>query len=121
MLKETITYTDFNGVERTEDFYFNFTKAEVTMMELTHSGGLVQHLQKIIAEQDANKLITIWKKIITDAYGEKSPDGKRFIKSEELTTAFTQTEAFSDLFMSLSTDAEKAAAFINGIIPQPKK
>jgi hypothetical protein len=117
MLKKTITYVDFDGNERTEDFYFNLSKAEVLEMEMGISGGMTQMLNRIIAEQDSEKIIKTFKEIILKAYGEKSPDGKRFIKSEELSTAFSQTEAFSQLFMELATDADAAAKFVNGIIP----
>lgn len=117
MLKKTITYTDYNGVERTEDFYFNLSKAEITEMELSTSGGLAEMIQKIVAAQDAPSIIKIFKDLVLKAYGEKTPDGKRFVKSEEISTAFSQTEAYSILFMELATDAEAASNFVNGIVP----
>lgn len=117
MLKKTITYIDYNGVERTEDFYFNFTKAELTEMDLGTTGGMSEMIKKIITANDVPQLITIFKKLVLDAYGEKSADGKRFIKSPELSTAFSQTEAYSQLFMELATDADVASKFVNGIIP----
>ena len=117
MLKKTITYTDYNGTERTENFYFSLNKAEIMDMELSVSGGMRQLLQNIIDKQDIPNIITTFKKLIRDAYGEKSPDGRRFIKSKELTDAFVQTEAYSELYMELLGDAEKAAAFISGIMP----
>lgn len=121
MLKKTITYTDYNGSERTEDFYFNLTKAEVVEMEMSTTGGLAEMIKKIVAAQDAPSIIAIFKKLILKAYGEKSPDGKRFIKSDEISNAFSQTEAYSQLFMELATDADKAAEFVNGIIPNVDK
>ena len=117
MLKKTITYTNYNGVECTEDFYFNLTKAEIMEMELSTSGGLAEMIQKIVAAQDAPAIIKIFKELVLKAYGEKSPDGKRFIKSEEISKAFSQTEAYSILFMELATDADAASAFVNGIVP----
>lgn len=117
MLKKTITYTDFNDVERTEDFYFNLTKAEVMEMEMSTTGGLAEMIQRIVAAQDAPAIIKIFKDLLLKAYGEKSPDGKRFVKSQELRDAFEQTEAYSILFMELATDDKKAAEFINGIVP----
>lgn len=121
MLKKTITYTDYNGSDRTEDFYFNLTKAEVMEMEMSTTGGLTEMINRIVAAQDAPAIINVFKKLVLKAYGEKSPDGKRFIKSDELATAFSQTEAYSQLFMELATDADKASEFVNGIIPQDKK
>lgn len=117
MLKKSITYNDYNGVERTEDFYFNLTKAEIMEMELSTSGGLVEMIQRIVAAQDAPAIVKIFKDLILKAYGEKSPDGKRFVKSEEISNGFAQTEAYSQLFMELATDADAAAKFINGLVP----
>ena len=118
MLKKTITYTDYNGSERTEDFYFNFSKAEIMEMEMSTTGGLAEMIQKIVAAQDAPAIIKIFKELVLKAYGEKSPDGKRFIKSDDITMAFSQTEAYSQLFMELATDADAAAKFVNGIVPE---
>ena len=117
MLKKTITYTDYNGVERKEDFYFNLTKAEIMEMEMSVSGGLTEMINRIVAAQDAPAIVKIFKELVLKAYGIKSPDGKRFIKSEELATEFAQTEAYSQLFMELATDADAASAFVNGIVP----
>lgn len=117
MLKKTMTYVDYDGNERTEDFYFNLTKAEVTEMEMSQKGGLVNTIQKIVAEQNSQRIIEIFKDLILKSYGEKSLDGKRFIKNKELRDEFEQTEAYSDLFMELAQNAESAAAFVNGIIP----
>lgn len=117
MIKETITYTDYNGTERTENFYFNLSKAEVMEMEMSTAGGLAERITKVIESQDAPEIIKIFKDLVLKAYGEKSADGKRFIKSDEIATAFSQTEAYSQLFMKLATDADAAAKFINGIVP----
>lgn len=117
MLKETITYTDYNGLERTEDFYFNLTEAELMEMEMSTSGGLSEMIHKIMAARDEPTIIKIFKDLILKAYGEKSPDGKRFIKSEELSIAFSQTEAYSKLFMKLARDEDAAAKFVNAMTP----
>ena len=117
MLKKTITYTDYNGIERTEDFYFNLNEAEIMEMEMSTVGGLAETIQKIVKAQDAPAIIKIFKELVLKAYGEKSPDGKRFIKNDEIATAFSQTEAYSKIFMELATDDEAAAAFVNGIVP----
>lgn len=118
MLKKTIEYTDYNGTERKETHWFNLTEAELTEMELEHDGGLANYITRISEEQSGPKIIKIFKDIILRAYGVKSDDGRRFIKSEELKEEFKQTEAYSILFMELATNAEKAAEFINGIIPK---
>ena len=117
MLKKTMTYVDYDGNERTEDFYFNMTKTECVRLQLGTAGGLENMLRKIIAEQDTTKIMPIFEDIIRGAYGEKSLDGKRFIKNSELTEAFVQTEAYSNLIMELLTDADAASAFIRGIVP----
>lgn len=120
MLKKTITYTDYNGVERTEDKYFNLSQAEVMEMEMSTAGGLVEMINGIVNAKDAPSIIKIFKELILKSYGEKSPDGKRFMKSEEISTAFAQTEAYSQLFMELAMDADAAAEFVNGIMPADK-
>lgn len=117
MYKKTITYTDYDGNERTEDFLFNLTKAEVIEMELGTNGGMTKMIQKIVAEQDSARIAAIFKDIILKAYGEKSLDGKYFTKSREISERFSQTEAYSELFMEL-LDPDKAAVFINAIVPQ---
>lgn len=117
MLKKTITYSDYNGVERTEDFYFNLSKAEIMEMEMGTTGGLAEMITRIVAAQDTPAIIKIFKDLVLKAYGIKSPDGKRFIKSAELAEEFSQTEAYSILFMELATDADSAAKFVNGIVP----
>ena len=117
MLKKTITYTDYNDVERTENFYFNLTKAELMEMEMGTTGGFTEMIQRVIDAKDAPAIIKIFKDLVLKAYGVKSVDGKRFIKSDEITAEFAQTEAYSILFMELATDADAAAAFINGIVP----
>lgn len=117
MLKKLIKYTDYDGVERAETFYFNLTKAELMEMELMTVGGMRQLLQSIVDKHDVPKIVEAFKNIIFKSYGEKSPDGRRFIKSKELSEAFAQTEAYSELYMSLISNAEEAAAFINGVVP----
>lgn len=117
MLKKTVKYVDYNGVERTEDFYFNMTKAEITEMELSVEGGFSKMLQELVASNDNVKIVQLFKEMVLKAYGEKSPDGRRFVKSKELSEAFAQTEAYSEIFMELALNEEAAAAFINGIMP----
>lgn len=121
MLKKTIKYKDYNDVEREETFLFNLTKAELMEMELGTQGGLAEMIQGIVAAQDTPSIIKIFKDIILKAYGEKSVDGKRFVKVNDtgvpLSIGFSQTEAYSQLFMELATDADAAANFIKGIIP----
>ena len=117
MLKKTITYTDYNGVERKEDFYFNLSKAEIMEMELSTTGGLSEMIQKVVTSKDTPSIMKIFKELILKAYGEKSADGKRFLKSPELSRSFEQTEAYSNLFMELATNAEAAAKFVNEIVP----
>lgn len=121
MLMKKIKYTDYNGNEREETFCFNLTKAELMEMEMSTSGGLAEMIQNIVQTQDAPAIIKVFKDLILKAYGEKSPDGKKFVKMNEagvpLSLGFSQTEAYSQLFMELATDADKAAKFINGIVP----
>lgn len=118
MIKKTITYTDYNDVERTETFYFNLSKAELAEMELGVDGGLTNQLKKIVDAKDTKQLITVFKDLVLKSYGIKSDDGRRFIKSDEISKAFSETEAYSVIFMQLATDDKIAAEFVNGIIPK---
>lgn len=118
MLTKSITYTDYNGNVRTEDFLFNLSKAEIIELESSQSGGLSKMLEDVVKSNDNRKIVDVFKSIILKAYGKKSDDGRRFIKSAEIREEFEQTEAYSELFMELATDSEAAAAFVNGIIPK---
>ncbi len=117
MIAKTITYTDYNGLERTETFYFNLTEAEALEWEMSAVGGLSEYIKKIVNANDIPSLVRFFKDIVLKAYGEKSADGRRFIKNDEVRDTFAQTEAYSKLFMELATDADKAAEFVNGITP----
>lgn len=117
MVVEKIKYTDFNGLDREEEFMFNLTEAEITEMELTTDGGLSDSIKKIIAAQDTPQIIKVFKMLLLKSYGEKSADGRRFVKSDKLSEEFAQTNAYSQLFMKLATDDKAAVAFINGIMP----
>lgn len=118
MLKKTITYTDYDGRERTEDFYFNLTKAELIEMDFSAKGGMQKLLEQIAETNDRKRLIELVKDLILRSYGVKSEDGRRFVKSKELSEEFSQTEAFSELFMEVGTDDGAAVAFVKGILPQ---
>ena len=118
MVEKKIKNTDFNGVEREGEYMFNLTEAEITEMELTTDGGLRDSIKKIISAQDTPQIIETFKMLLLKSYGEKSADGRRFIKSDELSKEFTQTNAYSQLFMELANDDKAAVAFINGIIPE---
>ena len=122
MLKKIITYTDYNGVERTEDFYFNISKAELADMQMSEEDGYDQKLKNIIEANDRKSIYETFKYFIHASYGEKSIDGKRFMKKDPVTgaplyIAFMESEAYSVLFLELIQSDETMAAFINGIMP----
>ncbi len=117
MLKKTITYEDFNGDTVSEDFFFHLSKAELVELELSHKGGLSEALQRIVAAEDGKGIVQEFKNIILTAYGKRSDDGKRFIKTQEMRDEFSSTEAYSSLFIELVTDTDAAVEFINGVIP----
>lgn len=117
MIKKTITYVDYNGNERTEDFYFNLRKDEITKMELSVKGGLAEMIKRIVDAQDTPAIIEVFEDLIKRSFGVKTPDGRGFVKKAEDLEAFIATEAYSQLFMELATDAEAAAAFVNGVVP----
>lgn len=118
MYKYTATYTDYDGVERTEDFLFNLSEAEIVEMEYGVTGGMQRMLEQIVAAKDIKRIMDVFKDLIKRAYGVKSPDGRRFEKDEKLSKEFTETPVYSDMFMKFARDADAAAEFLNKIIPQ---
>ena len=118
MYTKTITYEDWNGETRTEDFRFNLTKSELITIEADTEGGIENYIKEIGDKLDAKKIMEFMKMIIAKSYGEKSLDGKRFMKGDDLSKAFMETPAYDSLFMELVTDADKAAEFISNIIPK---
>lgn len=121
MLKKTVTYIDYNGVERTEAFYFHYNEAEILDMEMSTEGGFAERIQKIIDAKDQVSLMQVIKKFVIDAYGVKSEDGKRFIKNDTVRTEFLESPAYSQIWMELVMDDEVAADFINNVIPSGMK
>lgn len=123
MLKKTITYVDYNGVQRTEDFYFNLSKAETLGYINSERGGIEEFITKVVKAEDNAKLWDIWSDFIARCYGEKSEDGRRFVKSKELSEAFMQTEAYSNLMIELLSDPDGnvASNFVNSVVADVEK
>lgn len=111
------TYKDYNNVERTEVFRFNFSEMEVIEMEATTDGGLLDYFQRIIDAKDGKTVMNAFKELVYKSYGVKSDDGRRFIKTQEVKDEFTQLQAYSDIFMELAMDDKAGAAFMKGIMP----
>lgn len=118
MYNKTVTYKDYKGNTRTEDFYFNLNKAELVELELSTKGGLTVMMDRIIAAQDNATLFKIFKDLVSKSYGVLSDDGRKFVKNQEVLDDFMQTEAYSIIFSELATNAEAAAEFFNNVIPQ---
>lgn len=121
MLKKTITFVDYDGNTRTEDHYFNLNEAETLKLELMEKGGLTEKINRIIAAQDIPVIMETFEDFIKKSYGIKSPDGREFMKSEEITRKFMQTEAYSKFMMELCTKDGAAAEFVNAIIPKAQQ
>lgn len=117
MLKKTIKYEDFNGETREEDFYFNISKAEIVEMQLSSKEGFDETLKRIIASNDGKQIIQHFKDIVLMAYGKRTDDGRSFVKTDAIREEFAGTNAYSELFFELATDAEQASAFIRGVVP----
>ena len=139
MIKETVTYTDFNGEEKTEDLYFNLSRAELLRYNLSQEGGfegalkrilglsdtdsVSENNQEIVNNMDADKLTQLFDWVewfIGISYGIKTDDG-RFVKSEKIKEEFLSSEAYSELLMKLATDPSKANEFSRGIIGEASK
>lgn len=117
MVKKTITYTDYDGTERTEDFYFNLSEAEITEMQLSVDGGMRGYIEKIVAAKSQLELVKLFKDILLRSYGKKSLDGRLFVKNEANTAEFVASPAYSIIYMELVTDTEAATKFVNGLTP----
>jgi hypothetical protein len=118
MYNKTITYTDYNGNERTEVHYFNLSKSEIMKMEMSVAGGLAEMIQRVVEAQDQTAIIKIFEELIQKSYGRKTPDGRGFEKKQEYLDTFIATPAYDELFMELATNAEAASEFVNKIIPE---
>lgn len=122
MIKKTVTYEDYNGNTRTEDFYFHLNKAELTEMELSREGGMAAYYERIVKAQDLPSLSSVFKELVLKSYGVKSEDGRGFLKKDAagnpLWIAFEQTAAFETIYMELVNDTDVATEFFNGIIPK---
>lgn len=116
MHKETITYNDLNGVQRTEDFYFDLSKPEIVKMQASAKGGYDVQLRSIAADLNGAKIMEFFENFITKSYGEKSEDGRRFMKSEEISRSFMETPAYEVLFEKLVTNDKYAADFVNAVM-----
>jgi len=116
LLKKTITYTNFDGNEVTETHYFHLSKADLIKMEVSRKGGLQAYLEEVVRSQDGKQIIETFEMLIRESYGMRTEDG-RFFKNPADANAFMSGEAYSELFMSLVTNADAAAEFVNGIIP----
>ncbi len=117
MTSKTVTYKDWNGMDRTETFYFHFSQAELMEMEISQEGGFSERVKKIAAANKLPDMLKIWKNFVLDAYGIKSDDGRRFMKNEEIRQSFVECPAYSIIFMELATNTEAASNFINTVVP----
>ena len=118
MIKWPVKYTNYNGEEVEEDLYFNLNKAEVMEMQLEANNAYGEYLQSIVAKRDGKALAQEYRRLILKAYGEKSVDGRRFVKTQELTDAFEQSEAYVTVYMQLATEEGAAQKFIEGVMPK---
>jgi hypothetical protein len=117
VLKKTVQYEDYNGEAVKEDLYFNLSKAELVQLEMSYPGGLSNHLRKIGESEDGPEIIKMFTELLKASYGKRSPDGKRFIKNDQVWEEFVSSEAYSAFFMDLISDPQRQIEFVRGIIP----
>ena len=117
MIKKTVTYTDYNGNERTEEFRFNLNRNELLKLQSKYPEGFDKRMQKIVTDNDAEAMLNVFEDLLLSSFGIKSEDGSRFDKSKEISEAFKSSPAYDIIFMELANNEEEASNFINGIIP----
>ena len=118
MLKKTITYTDYDGNERTETHYFNLTQAELTKMFASVDGGLYRYMTQALSAQSGKRIMEMLDMIIKASYGQKSLDGRKLMKSDEIYRDFEESLAYDKFFTDLLSNDAAAAEFIRGVIPK---
>lgn len=116
MIKKTITYVDYDGNKRTEEFHFNLSRAEIIRLNLSEDGGLEAYVKELVKTSNMRDAYALIEKIVKASYGEKSENGRRFIKSDKATEEFVQSEAYSELIMELLQDPKEAAYFVNHLV-----
>lgn len=118
MVAKKITYTDFTGKEITEVFYFNLTQVELAEMNLNIDGGFDQLSDRFKQKPDAAQMVDIFKALMHKAVLEKTPDGKRYVKSKEISDSFVASDAYSQLFieMILSENSDNVLNFLSKVI-----
>lgn len=121
MYKTTVTYTDYDDVQRTEDLYFNLTTAELIKMENSIAGGLQKRIEIMMQRHDVPTIMQTMEDLIKQAYGQKSMDGRKFVKSDEIYDDFLQSGAYNEFYMGVITDEKKSSEFLDGIIPSDIK
>lgn len=118
MLKKTFQYTDFNGNEQEETFYFNLSKSEVIEYELQERAGMSTTLQRIVEERDNQKILAHFKDLVMKSVGRKSDDGRRFVKNDEIREDFLASPAYDEMFIWLMSEPGAGAEFVNNVLPQ---
>lgn len=123
MICEKVTYTDYNGTERTESYYFNLTEQELADLNFSTAGGIVKMIERTVNAKDEQEVGKLFKTFLDASYGEKSPDGRRFRKNAEILEDFRSSPAYSIIYMKLLTDMEEANRFLKGMlnVPDPAK
>lgn len=117
MIKKTVTYHDYNGVQRTEDFYFDLSEDKIVEMAVSKDGGIEAFIKRILQTRDQQEIVRMFREYLRLTYGEKSDDGKYFVQNDEVFEKFKSTRAYEKIFMELAFNADAAAEFINKTIP----
>lgn len=118
MLKETITFTNFDGKQVTETHYFNLTRAELVQWEMEHNEGVAEYFLRISQSNNKPELGQAFHDFLRRTYGLKSEDGNRHMKSEEISENFEHSAAFDEFYIKLITDEGFAGRFIKGVLPK---
>lgn len=117
MVRREIKFTDFNGKSQTEVGYFNINKAELGKLQMRHNGTYLDYLKLLSERKKVEEMYNFVYELILDSYGEKDPEGRKFIKTPEMRTDFEQSLAFSEMIVDLVSNPDDLANFVKGIMP----
>ena len=117
MQKLTVQYQNWDGDLETEDLYFHLNIKELQEME-KWDVPLTKRIAKLTKTEDGTEAFELMRDIVEAAYGERSSDGKRFVKNPEVLKNFTQGLAYDEVILQFIDGTTDLAKFVEGLLPK---